>query len=285
MFEVSAAFNNSQLPSWAEMHPELEASKTETTQERLGKVDDTTQELLPSISMLWGPRKMNQESNEPQNCSGELQMNAYVVKERPDQVHSIEQEAESLQRRNKELDDEIIELEAKFAQYTKKFENAKDEAVLRKARTEDLEQRVHELEAALLREALFGPVSETQISNRFNEICRGISNWVVTQIPREDMIKPMILGNGDPYLAILLKDEVHSREYILSSLVHQCLQKEFFGDHIILTGLSSNYTEFLQSIQICMSKPRSSERTQGRQMINFRSSVIMLMVYRAPNYQ
>jgi hypothetical protein len=166
-------------------------------------------------------------------------------------------------------------------QYEMDLEKAKDQVRVYDARIETLHYRAQDLQSDLLRRRSdLNEITSDKILKRFEALCYYIDEWVASQVPWEDVPEPMFVDNGDLNLADLLKDDDHIGEEIITTLVHQCLQREFFGDHIYLVGLPEDYTDFLQAIQSCMAKPRQFERTRGRTTMITRSSPRMLIFFR-----
>jgi chromosome segregation ATPase len=186
---------------------------------------------------------------------------------------------EELQRSNRELQSSVVDLEAKLAECDTKNQKAEAEICAYKSRVVDLEAKLVEFDTKNqkadaeicayktktaylewdvqgLRKDIFSllpfeQVTGTEILRRFDNICDSISSWIGKQLPRNSL-EPRFLDGGNQHFAYFLKDNDRAGQFIIQSLIHQCLQKEFFGEHIYLVGLPEEHASLLQVIQTSM---------------------------------
>ena len=145
---------------------------------------------------------------------------------------------------------------------------------MHEARIKSLRQDIQALHDEIFRRLPLQDIVENEILERFNLISAAIEHWAASKIipAGRAATTPWFLDNGDPYFASLLKDGNRIVMEILGSLIHQCLHREFFGEHVYLEGLPDDYTDFLRSIQTCMTKLRESEWTRGSTTMISRSN-------------
>jgi hypothetical protein len=262
----SDAFNVGQVPSEAKMSSELDCARTDTPCESLMEEDDMTQELPSTTWKFWDTHEDNDETDESRYTDEEFQREVCVIDERSQQVQESEPEVEELRKINRELERKVFELNAMVTQYEMDLEKAKDEVRVYDARIETLHYRAQDLQSDLLRRRSdLNEITSDKILKRFEALCYYIDEWVASQVPWEDVPEPMFVDNGDLNLADLLKDDDHIGEEIITTLVHQCLQREFFGDHIYLVGLPEDYTDFYrQSNPAWLSQGSSNEHEVGQ---------------------
>jgi hypothetical protein len=168
--------------------------------------------------------------------------------ERTEDLHKRNQEP---QERNRELQSRAVDLEAKLVEYDTKNQKAEAEICAYKTKTAYLEWDVQGLRKSIYSLRPFEQVTDAEIGDRFEGICQSILMWIGKQL-RQNSSKPMFLDGGNQHFAYFLKNDERTGTFIIQSLIHQCLQKEFFGEHVYLVGLPEEHVALVQFIQTSM---------------------------------
>ena len=98
-------------------------------------------------------------------------------------------------------------------------------------------------------------LTDSDISKQYETLCQQVSSWVDDEISRfEDKHgyhtnDATVTDGGNTRIRRLLNSAPAAGEYLFSTVIHQHIQRQFFGENVILFGLYPKFTEFLHSAE------------------------------------
>lgn len=108
-------------------------------------------------------------------------------------------------------------------------------------------------------------LTDSEILKQYETLCQQVSNWVDSEISKfEDKSgypgndTSTITDGGNTRFKRLLNSASGAGEYLLSAVIHANIQRNFFGENVILFGLDQGATKFLHDAEeyMAMLQPR-----------------------------
>lgn len=99
-------------------------------------------------------------------------------------------------------------------------------------------------------------LTDSDILKQYETLCQQVSNWVDNELSKfEDKSgypvndTRIITDGGSNSIKRLLNSTPEAGEYLVSAEIHENIQRHFFGENVILFGLSQNITGFLHCVE------------------------------------
>lgn len=127
--------------------------------------------------------------------------------------------------------------------------------IQRQAQLQEMSSELQTCKDNLFRLQPIIQLTDSDISKQFETLCQRISSWVENEIftfedkHGDHTNDATITDGGNTRIRRFLNSTPAAGEYLVSMLIHQHIQSDFFGEKVILFGLRPMFTKFLHSAE------------------------------------